>query len=220
MSSMVHIYSITTARFNYPLTTWPRSLSKLCQRASLCPAETQEDKHQQTTKRSPGGRSYLDHIQSSRKCLTQLTIYALDGEPVTTPLLVPQTSKVHDPVTRHSPQAQHRGSVYSCQIYSVIFSIGSFSLAPWSPLPDTRNMRMHRTWEINGELTRHLFEPSRERQEGGIKHQEEKLFNSKSYPFHSFQITLQQWVQSKDHIVAEALELQEDREEEREDKEL
>lgn len=32
----------------------------LCQRASLCPAETQEDKHQQTTKRSPGGRSYLD----------------------------------------------------------------------------------------------------------------------------------------------------------------
>ncbi len=55
MSYMVQI----TANFNYPLTTWPRSLSMLCQRASLCPAETQEDKHQQTTKRSPGGWSYL-----------------------------------------------------------------------------------------------------------------------------------------------------------------
>lgn len=204
---MVHIYSFATARFNHPLTTWPRSLSMLCQRASLCPAETREDKHQQATKRSPGGRSYLDHIQSSRKCLTQLTIHALDGEPVTTPLLAPQTSKVHDPVTRHSPQAQHRGSVYSCQIYSVLFSIGSFFF--WSLLPYTLNMRMHRTSEINGELTRHLFESSRERR--GWGHQEEKLFYSKSYPFHSFQITLQQRVQSEDHIVAEALELEEER---------
>lgn len=205
MSHTVHIYSFTAAHFNYPLTTWPRSLSMLCQRASLCPAETREDKHQQTTKRSPGGQSYLDHIHSSRKCLTQLTIYVLDGETVTTPLLVPQTSKVHDPVTRHSPQAQHRGSVYSCQIYSVIFSIGSFSSAPSSLPPYTLNMRMHRTWEINGELTRHR---------GGGGHQDEKLFYSKPYPFHSFQITLQQRVQSEDHIVAEALELEEDREEE------
>lgn len=41
----------------YPLTTWLHSLSRLCQRAFLCPAETQEDKYQQTTKRLPWGPS-------------------------------------------------------------------------------------------------------------------------------------------------------------------
>lgn len=45
MSYMVQKCRITTAHFNYLLTTWPRSLSMLCQRASLCPEETQEDKH-------------------------------------------------------------------------------------------------------------------------------------------------------------------------------
>ena len=42
------------------------------------------------------------------------------------------------------------------------------------------------------------------------KCQEEKVFYSKSYPLHAFQIALQQRVQSEDHIVAEALELGED----------
>lgn len=37
------------------------------------------------------------------------------------PSLYPQHQKVHDPVTRHWPQAQHRGGVYFCQIYSGIF---------------------------------------------------------------------------------------------------
>lgn len=91
-------------------------------------------------------------------CLTPLTIYALDGKRATTPLLVPRTSKVHDPVSRHSPQAQHRGSVCFCQIYSVIFRTEG---SPWSLLPYTLSMHMHRSWEINGELTRHLFSPSR-----------------------------------------------------------
>lgn len=90
----------------------------LCQRASLCPAETQGNKHQQTTKRSPWGWSYLPCWIATRgpsKCLTLLMIYAHGGQRATTPLLVPPTSRVHDPVTRHSPQAQHKGSVYFLQ---------------------------------------------------------------------------------------------------------
>lgn len=74
---------------NYLLTTWPRSLSMPCQKASLCPAETQEYKHQHTTKEvTVGTESFakLDLYQSSSKSLTPLTIYTLRA---TTPLLVP-----------------------------------------------------------------------------------------------------------------------------------
>lgn len=49
----------TRAHLGYPLTTWLRSPSTLCQRASLCPAGTRKNKNQQTTKRSQEGRSYL-----------------------------------------------------------------------------------------------------------------------------------------------------------------
>lgn len=79
----------TTTACNYLLTTWPRSPSMPCQRASLCPAEEQEDK--QTTGQPEVG--YLDGAPSSRKFLTPLTIYTLEGKWATTPLLIPPTSK-------------------------------------------------------------------------------------------------------------------------------
>lgn len=63
----------------------------LCQRASLCPAEEQEDKHQQTTGQPEVG--YLDGAPSSRKFLTLITIYTLEGKWATTPLLIHPTSK-------------------------------------------------------------------------------------------------------------------------------
>lgn len=62
-------------------------------------------------------------------------------------------------------------------------------------------------------LTRHLLDSiwSRGGREKRKRLREEKQSYSKSYPFHAFQITLQQRVQSEYHIVAEALELEEDR---------
>lgn len=63
----------------------------LCQRASLCPVNTQEDKHQQITEVTVGTELFaeLDHYQGPNKCLTPLTIYALDAEQVITPLYPP-----------------------------------------------------------------------------------------------------------------------------------
>lgn len=47
-------------------------------------------------------------------------IYALDAQQTTMSLHAPRAPRVPDPVTRHSPQAQHKDSVYFCKIYSVI----------------------------------------------------------------------------------------------------
>lgn len=56
--------------------------------------------------------------------------------------------------------------------------------------------------ELNGALTRHLL--------GSAWSREEKRSSGKSYPLDAFQIALQQRVQSEDHVVAEALELEDD----------
>lgn len=123
----------------------------LCQRASLCPAETQEDKHQQTTKRSPGGQSYLDASLPS-----QFMPWMASERP--RPSLYPKHQRFMTQLLATRLKHKHRGSVCFCQIYSVIFWTES---SPWSLLPYTLSMHMHRSWEINGELTRHLFSPSR-----------------------------------------------------------
>lgn len=115
----------TTAHLSYPLTTWLRSPSTLCQRASLCPAETQKNKNQQTTKEVTGGTELfeeLDRCLRPSKCFTTLSIYGLNAQQAPTPLLVPQTSRVHGPVIRLK---QHKSSVYFSEIYSVIFSFFS-----------------------------------------------------------------------------------------------
>lgn len=175
----------------------------LCQRASLCPAETQEDKHQQTTKRSPGGQSYLDASLPS-----QFMPWMASERP--RPSLYPKHQRFMTQLLatrlKHNTEAVFASARFTVWSFEQRALPGLFSLT-----------HSHRSWEINGELTRHLFSPSRgwtgpwgeesKEEEEKETMQEEKLFCSKSYPFHAFQIALQQRVQSEDHIVAEALEL-------------
>ena len=87
----------------------------------------------------------LDRYQRHSECLTAPTIYALDAQPVTKPLLVPWPSTVHDPVTCHSPRAEHRGSVYFSQIYGVIFKTKG-------PNSSTSLTNIHRNREMNREM--------------------------------------------------------------------
>lgn len=48
-------------------------------------------------------------------------LYSGDGLQAATPLVgTPKTVRVHDPVTRHSPLAQHKDTVYSGEIYSAV----------------------------------------------------------------------------------------------------
>lgn len=143
-------------------------------------------------------------------------IYALDGQRATTPLRVPQTSGVHDPVTRHSPQARQKGSVYSCE--DLQLDLLNRELCPVSPVSSRLHSNVHVrwSWEINRDVCWrgiYFLRPAAKfgrRGGGAVKPETEKQFDSKSYPFHAFQIALQQRVQSEDYIVAEALELEED----------
>lgn len=110
------------SKFNYPLTTWPRSLSMLCRRASLCPAETEEEKHQQTTKRSLWGRRYLQSwiatkVPANASLGSGFMPWTASERP--RPSLYPEHQRFMTQflATRH--KAQHKGSVYFCKIYSV-----------------------------------------------------------------------------------------------------
>lgn len=170
----------------------------LCQRASLYPAETQEDKHQPTMKRSLGGRSHLDLYQTSRNCLTLLTIYALpDGKWATMHLLVPQPSKVHYPVTSCPIHPHHRSIVYLCQIYSAFFFIRECS-SPVPPLSSPFTHSMCTEVERLMESWRGIYLPcllalswavGGQRRDRGWKkrqHQEEKHFTVNLTPFTPF----------------------------------
>lgn len=217
---MVQICGITTANFNYPLTTWPRSLSMLCRRASLCPAETQEDKHQQTTKRSPQGRRYLQSWNATRvPTNASLRSWFMPWTASERPRLSLYTEHQRFMTQLLATRLKHNTkTVFTSSRFTVWAYKQSSPPSLWSLLAYTPHT------EVNRENERCADEASifpvpllslamkGEGCAGRVKRekkkcQEEKLFYSKSYPFHAFQIALQQRVQSKDHIVAEALEL-------------
>lgn len=76
-----------------PLTTWLRSPSMLCQKASLCPAETQKDKSANFKEVSLRTELFVD--LRPRTWIVLFTILSLKARSATVPLLVPSTWRVH-----------------------------------------------------------------------------------------------------------------------------
>ena len=200
MSWMMQICGITTAEFNYPLTTWPRSLSMLCQRASLCPAETQEEKHQQTTKRSPWGRSYLwSWIATRDTANASLPPRFMPWTPSQwpSPSLYPDHQQFMTQLL-----ATHLEQNTEAVFISPRFTVWSLKQRALTPPPLLLTFTETERWiercadeaSISpAPLLKRVAGPPG-RVEWEKKKRDRKKNYSKSYPFHAFQIALQQRV--------------------------
>lgn len=194
----------------------------LCQRASLCPAETQEDKHQQSTKRWPWGRSYLQSwiaptvpANASLRSRFMPWVASERSHPSSYPEHQGFMTQLLATRLKHNTKAvftSARFTGWSLEQRTLPRLAGLFSLTH-STCTCTEVERLTEMCWWGLYCLCPAAKPgyggpqeSRER-ERNKELQEEKLFYIKSYPFHAFQIALQQRVQSEDHIVAEALEL-------------